>query len=159
MLGFSATVKSANTAAPSFVPSLPPTWADVWIRNLRFRNSTMNVEIAQDGGRAESHSGPRVKIIAPKATVATVPIQPPSERGEINTSLKILGVTTDDKARTLTVELAGLAGRTYDLDLVTTEPRVTSDGAQIEKTTSGYRLHIPFGAGEDYVTKTITVRY
>jgi hypothetical protein len=158
MVGLSATIKD-GTVAPSFFPSLPPNWPEVAIRNLRFRNSTMNIEIGQEGERAASHTNLQERIVARRPPVAIVPIDSPSERGETNLSLKVLGVTQDETARIVTLELAGLGGRPYDLDLVTTEPRVTADGAQIDKITNGYRLHIAFGPGDDYVTKTVTVKY
>lgn len=52
--------------------------------------------------------------------------------------------------------IARLAGRSNVLDLITTLPRLTSEGADLEKTEEGYRLTIPI-EGREYVTRVVRV--
>ena len=92
--------------------------------------------------------------------ITVVPIKPAPERGAPNTSMKILAVTPDDRAKSLTVILAGLAGRTYELELVTKLAQVRCEGAKgIHKTPNGYKLDVEFESGNDYVEKTVVVKY
>ena len=165
--------------------ALPASWSEVAFRNLRIHDSIADGTIRQTTGLISSELHTSVPLafapVLPSGTVAqrwalqsgrnsyqrfvlkggiaVMPINPLSIRGESNSSLKMLGMVPDERTRTLTLELCGLANHSYDLDLLTSEPRITADGVQVEKTTSGYRLHISFGAGDDYVNKTITVRY
>lgn len=83
-------------------------------------------------------------------------IVPPSANpiaGDRNASLKVMriGVTSP---KSLELVVAGLAGRNNTLDLVTTSPKVTADGADVQKTAVGYRLVIPF-TDPDYATRII----
>lgn len=92
--------------------------------------------------------------------IAVVPIKPVPERGAPNTTLKILGVTADERAKTFTVNLSGLAGRTYELELVTQLLQVRcGDAKAIHKTPNGFKLDVAFEGGDDYVEKTIVVKY
>ncbi|HEU5402744.1 MAG TPA: hypothetical protein VFU86_15390, partial [Terriglobales bacterium] len=92
--------------------------------------------------------------------VAVVPIKPTPEIGAPNSSLKILNVTPGEKERSLTIDLAGLGGRTYNLDLRTQAPKISAEGAKdIHKSPDGFTLEIVFEGGEDYVEKSIKVKY
>jgi hypothetical protein len=93
-------------------------------------------------------AAPGISIIPPSATPTA---------GEHSSGLKILRSDADAKARRWTLSVAGIVGRAYTLDLVSTNP-VTANGATVEKTAQGYRLHISF-EGEGYVEKKIEVRW
>jgi hypothetical protein len=75
--------------------------------------------------------------------------------GDRNASLKIMRVNTVNQS-TLELVIAGLAGRSNVLDLITTLPKLTSEGADLEKTEEGYRLTIPI-EGREYVTRVVRV--
>lgn len=97
---------------------------------------------------------------ATKSLIDVIPIKPMPEVGAPNTSMKILSVNTDEKERSLTVELAGLAGRTYMLDLHTHVPNIRAEGAKgVHKSPDGFELEIAFQTGSDYVEKSIKVKY
>ncbi len=84
--------------------------------------------------------------------------------GARSSALKVISFTGDAHQAELMV--AGLGGRTYDLDFVSMLPNVTvapveADRAtppKLVKTPQGYRLTIPF-EGTDYVTRVIHLRY
>jgi hypothetical protein len=58
------------------------------------------------------------------------------------------------------LSLAGLGGRKYTLDLLTTVANLTAEGATVEKTENGYRLEISFeGPENEYVTRQIRLRW
>jgi len=62
--------------------------------------------------------------------------------------------------REMNLTLAGLGGRTYTLDLVTTVPNLTAEGATVKNTENGYRLEISFeGPENEYVTRQIRLRW
>jgi hypothetical protein len=71
--------------------------------------------------------------------------------------LKILRSDADAKARRLTLSVAGIVGRAYTLDVVSPNA-LTANGATMERTSLGYRLHVSF-EGEGYVEKKIEVRW
>lgn len=97
---------------------------------------------------------------AAKGPVSVVPIKPTPDSGAPNTSMKILSVTPDEKAKSITVELAGLGGRVYELELVTQVPKIQAEGAKgTHKTPNGFKLDIRFEGAGDYVEKTVTVKY
>jgi glycogen debranching enzyme len=98
---------------------------------------------------------------AERSPVLVVPIKPCPEPGARNTSMKILSVDTDAKGRSLSIHLAGVSGRSYELNLDTQVPKLQADGAKgIQKTSTGYKLEIAFdGGNDDYVEKTIKVKY
>ncbi len=100
--------------------------------------------------------------------VGIVPPEPRPEPGDRTTSLKVLRVKHDEQKdpRAIDLTLAGLGGRSYNLDLVTTVPSLTAEGATVRKTDNGYRLEISFVApsgspqeGFDYVTRQIRLRF
>jgi hypothetical protein len=74
--------------------------------------------------------------------------------------MKILSVNTDEKERSVTIDLAGLAGRTYTLGLQTQVPKISAEGVKgFHKSPDGFELEIAFQAGSDYVEKSIKVKY
>ncbi len=92
--------------------------------------------------------------------VGIVPVAPRPEPGERSTALKILRARSEqqDQNHLLELTLAGLGGRTYSLDLISTVPALTAEGARVQKTSDGYRLEISF-EGSGYVTRTVRVRF
>jgi hypothetical protein len=94
--------------------------------------------------------------------IGIVPPEPRPEPGDRTTSLKIIRVEHDleKRHREINLTLAGLGGRTYTLDLVTTEPKLTAEGTMVKKTENGYRLEISFeGLENEYVTRQIRLRW
>ena len=87
--------------------------------------------------------------------VGVVPPTAHPAPGDRNSSLKVMkiNVTGQDS---LELVVAGLAGRSNTLDLVTRLPKLKIDGAEEHKTPSGYRLVIPL-EGSDYATRVIRV--
>ena len=92
--------------------------------------------------------------------ITIVPIKPSPERGAHNTSMKILDVGQDEKAKTLTLELAGLAQHHYELELATRLPQIHAEGATVvHKTATGFTLDLSFEGGDGFVQKTVVVKY
>jgi hypothetical protein len=77
--------------------------------------------------------------------------------GDQSSALKIIHAG-EAGPNTVDIQLAGLGGRTYSLNLVTTVPNLSADGATVSKTDDGYRLEISFD-GSGYVTRDIKVRW
>jgi hypothetical protein len=76
--------------------------------------------------------------------------------GARSSALKVIRFTGDAHQAELTI--AGLGGRTYDLEFVTTLPKVTTDAGTLTKTPQGYRLTLSF-EGTDYVTRVVRLEY
>ena len=75
--------------------------------------------------------------------------------GDRTTSLKIMRIAVRGPD-TVELDVAGRAGGGNTLELVTTLPNITADGAEVRKTATGYRLLIPFQSS-DYSTQVIRV--
>ncbi|MBI3406175.1 MAG: hypothetical protein HY046_12050 [Acidobacteria bacterium] len=76
--------------------------------------------------------------------------------------LRVFGLDYDPikHPRDLGVTVAGMGGHEYNLDLVSSEFKLIIEGATLEKTAAGYRLHIKFeGPGDEYVTRQIKLRW
>jgi len=98
----------------------------------------------------------------PKVPVHILPIKPAPERGALNESMKILDVIENEAARSITVRLAGLEGRTYPLELATELPGVRAEGAgNIRKSSRGFTIDVTFEGGEsgEYTEKSVVLRY
>ena len=98
----------------------------------------------------------------PKVPVQILPIKPAPERGALNESMKILDVIENEAARSITVRLAGLEGRTYPLELATELPGVRAEGAgNIRKSSRGFTIDVTFEGGEsgEYTEKSVVLRY
>lgn len=153
-LGASTTVAIDNAKAQTLTEG----------RKIVFRNKLV----------FDSKFGSDVRIVPPVSSL---------EEGNRSSALKILnvmstlpikglhvrmtaeGITFAGKPRIVpsahgdaTISVAGLGGRSYSLNLVTTVPNLTADGATVSKTDDGYRLEIPF-EGSGYVTRDIKVRW
>ena len=86
-----------------------------------------------------------------------VGIVPPSANpliGNRTTSLKVMSIRVTSPNR-LDLVVAGLAGGSNTLDLVTTL-NVSADGAEVRKTAAGCQLVIPFKS-TDYATRVVGV--
>jgi glycogen debranching enzyme len=94
--------------------------------------------------------------------VGIVVPEPKPQLGDRTSALKVVRIenNVEESPREMNLWLAGLGGRTYTLDLVTTEKTLTAEGATVKKTESGYRLGISFAGPEnEYVTKQIRLRW
>jgi hypothetical protein len=85
--------------------------------------------------------------------IGIVPPAPSPHPGERSSTLKILGVKSYNQNPSCLVQIsvAGLAGRTYRLELVSSLPNLRVAGLPINKTDSGYLVDVPFAgdkAGE-----------
>jgi hypothetical protein len=101
-------------------------------------------------------------VIEHEGGIGIVPPAAAPQPGDRTSSLKIIRVEHDAEKtpREMNLTLAGLGGRTYTLDLVTTVPNLTAEGAAVKKTENGYRLEISFeGPENDYVTRQIRLRW
>jgi hypothetical protein len=84
--------------------------------------------------------------------IAIVPPSPHPQPGERTSSLKILDVQSNPSSPSpsqnsgclLRLTVAGLPGRTYPLQLISTLPSLHAESLQLEKTQTGYTLQIPF---------------
>jgi hypothetical protein len=85
-----------------------------------------------------------------------VPPPPRPEPGERSSALKILDVQSDPQNRgcLLRLTLAGIGGRSYPLQVVTSLSKLQAAGLPAHKTEIGYRIEIPF-AGSGYVTRLV----
>jgi hypothetical protein len=88
--------------------------------------------------------------------ISLVPSVASPQPGARSSALKVIGFTGDAHAAELTI--AGLGGRTYGLDFVSTLPNLTTDAGTLAKTATGYRLTISF-EGTDYVTRVVHLVY
>lgn len=86
--------------------------------------------------------------------------EPRPAPGDRTASLKVLRADFDPgrNPRELQLALAGLGGRSYALELFTTEKELRAEGAALQKTARGYRLEITF-EGSDYVTRDVRLRW
>lgn len=99
-------------------------------------------------------------VVEYEGGIGIVPVAPRPAPGDRTTSLKILNVAqqAENKTCPLQVTVAGLGGRTYALDLVTTLPQIRAEGFTLRKTENGFRLDVPF-EGTDYVTRQVCIAW
>ncbi len=92
--------------------------------------------------------------------IGIVPVEPRPEPGDRTNTLKILRVEHNAKAKPeeIMLTVAGLGGRSYALDLITTVSSLTAEGATLQRTGDGYHLEISF-EGTGYVTRQIRLRF
>jgi hypothetical protein len=88
--------------------------------------------------------------------IGIVPSLPRPQPGERTSSLKILDVQSDPQNRSclLRLTLAGIGGRTYPLQVVTSLSKLQAAGLPVRKTEIGYEIEIPF-EGSSYVTRRV----
>jgi hypothetical protein len=85
-----------------------------------------------------------------------VPVGDP-EPGARSSALKIIHTAESSDRKTVEITVAGLGGHTYSLDLRTAFPRLSVNGAQVQKTPDGFRLAISF-EGNGWIEKKLVVR-
>jgi len=126
-------------------------------------NGESGVVVQCKRGGDECAAAPRIELVVEyEGGISILPPENRPEPGARTTALKIWGllyIPTKDQQE-ITFNVAGLGGRKYPLDLVTTEPNFTVEGATVKKTENGYRLEISFeGPENDYVTRQIRLRW
>ncbi len=141
-------------------PALP-----IGAERVRWHSRSLSAESMSLQGTGTAQQGGNVPIefvFEHEGSIDIVPAESRPEPGDRTTSLKIIRVEHDAEKtpRIINLILAGLGGRTNTLDLVTTVPNLTADGAAVKKTENGYRLEISFeGPENDYVTRQIRLRW
>jgi hypothetical protein len=143
-----------------FAPVIP---YDATVREVTVNGSPAKFEVT--GGdvkraRLDVPAQPEMLVqIVTEGGLSIVPFYPKPERGAPNSSMKILGVHVTEPGHAMQLKLAGLAGRSYLLDLETSRSGLSANGAAVRLSPGGYTLSIPFEGGEGYVEKAVTIRY
>jgi glycogen debranching enzyme len=75
--------------------------------------------------------------------------------GEKSSALKV--VSESWNGNRLTLQLAGIAGRTYELPLFGSARITSTDAAELVETGAGRRLRVRFPPGEGYVKKSVSL--
>jgi hypothetical protein len=117
--------------------------------------SFVRVETAPVPLRASRHP---TLVVEYGGGIGIVPPVPHPQPGERTSSLKILGVQsqTQNPKCLVHLNLSGLGGRTYPLQLITTLPNLQVNSLKIDKTETGYTLQIPF-EGSNYGVREVCV--
>jgi hypothetical protein len=84
------------------------------------------------------------------------PMQLP-ELGAKSSALKVVAETWTGNR--LTLQLSGIAGKTYELPLYGSARISSVDGAELVGTGASQRLRVHFPAGEGYVKKTASLAF
>lgn len=147
--------------------SRDPVWYDVTpelplgATNLRWRARNIAADSMSTSGKgphAEMGSNAPVEFTFEyEGGIAIVPPVASPTAGDRSSALKMIQAVATGM-NTVDIQVAGLGGRSYSLNLVTSVPKLTADGATVSKTDDGYRLEIPF-TGEGYVAREIKVRW
>jgi hypothetical protein len=126
-------------------------------------NGESGVVVQCTRGGFECPAAPRIELVVEyEGGVAMVPPEARPEPGARTSALKVWGLLYEPtkNQRETTFKVAGLGGRAYSLDLMTTETSLTAEGATVKKTGTGYRLEISFeGPENEYVTRQIRLRW
>lgn len=154
----------AFTLRSDSIESIPVTLVPTLPFGAKVRRSLLNSKphVFDGLGVDFELSGKATVVIEYEGGIGIVPPEPRPEPGQRTTSLKIIRVEHDaaKASREINLTLAGLGGRTYSLDLVTTVANLAAEGATVKKTEDGYRLEISFeGPGTEYVTRQIRLRW
>lgn len=127
--------------------------------SVRDLGSFVRVELAPV--KIESAS-PTVVTVEYEGGIGIVPPAPRSQPGERSSALKILGVNsyTQSPRCLVQISVAGLAGRTYPLQLISSMQDLRAAELRISKTGSGYIVDVPFDADNasarpGYVTRQV----
>jgi hypothetical protein len=89
--------------------------------------------------------------------VGIVPPVAEPEPGERPSGLKVMRVTATG-TNALELRVAGVGGRTYELELVTSLAAPAAAGTRVDKTDVGYTIEIPFD-GSGYVERTVQLKF
>ncbi|HKV25062.1 MAG TPA: GH116 family glycosyl hydrolase [Candidatus Acidoferrum sp.] len=152
-------------------PSVP---AEARIRSVRLNGQPVKFSARDFGSflRIElppvllQHSGSINLSVDYEGGIGIVPPRSHPEAGERATGLKILEVEPQSQAPgcLLRLTLAGIAQRSYSVQLITSVPSLHAEGTQVEKTQTGYTLRIPFThsnsvspATTEYATRQVCI--
>jgi hypothetical protein len=146
-------------------PQLPPQWDRVALKHLRVGDTTLDVTIEQRAGRLSirpSMTGPRVDlelapVLPPGATVKSrtatdvtwsggLSVVPPASRlapGDHSVGLRVIDVSWNGQMGTIEVE--GVPGRTYEVELVGSLPATVEKGSltRMSESRGLLRLSLP----------------
>jgi hypothetical protein len=111
--------------------------------SIRDLGSFVRVELAPVNIESAS---PTVVTVDYEGGIGIVPPAPRPQPGERSSALKILGVNsyTQSPRCLVQISVAGLAGRTYSLQLISSMQKLQAAELQIAKTGSGYIVDVPF---------------
>jgi hypothetical protein len=147
-------------------PHLPAEWPEAAIKHLHVGDSTVDVTFKREGTSLvvslRQLSGPKVslgtgneilRLPLPAVEVGVTHGLP--TRGSRTSQLKVL--TEKFEARSLRLELEGVAGTDTMLNIRRNDPdaRITAEGGEV----TGEQLRVHFNAGTGYVTQVVTVRW
>jgi hypothetical protein len=151
------TYEGTSPVIARLAPSLP---AAARVANVRVDGKPAKFSVREFGSFVRVEIAPVTLRASQQFTLAVdydggigiVPPTPHPQPGERTSSLKILDVqssqsisSASQKSKCLVqMTLAGLAGRTYPLQIITTLPNLQADGLILDKTELGYTLQIPF---------------
>lgn len=160
---------SAEPLSLSFAPALP--WG---ARVTRVALDGKPARFRQSGTPALSRAALHFSLVRHAEVtidfaggIAIVSPVPHPELGDRSGQMKVLSVSQSSPLhgageQGITLRVAGRAGRSYDLDLLTALPKISAENVSVEKTSNGFRLHISFAespAGEHYVEREIQIHF
>jgi len=159
----------------TIAPALP---AAARVKSVRLDGQPVKFSIGDFGSFLRVETAPVILRASQQLTfaveyeggIAIVPPAPHPQLGDRTSSLKILEVQSSQSNSSasqnsqclLQLTLAGIAGRTYPLQIISTLPNLHAGGLKLDKTESGYLLHIPFDSANpaaanstSYVTRQV----
>jgi hypothetical protein len=121
--------------------------------SMRDEGSFLRVEIAPVTLRASQQLALAVEY---EGGIGVVPPMPHPQPGERTTSLKILDVQSNaqNPKCLMQLTLAGLGGRTYPLQIISSLPNLKAGSFKIDKSDTRYVVQIPFD-GANYATSQV----
>ncbi len=151
-----------NTAISiRLAPSIP---AAALVKSVQLDGQPVKFSIHDFGGFVRVETAPLplrasqhpTLVVEYDGGIGIVPPVPHPEPGERTSSLKILDMqsNTQNPRCLVNLSLAGLGGRTYPLQIISTLPNLKAAGAKLEKSDSGYLLQIPF-EGSNYTQRQV----
>jgi len=165
------TYEGNSPVSATLAPSLP---AASRVKSVRLNGQPVKFSVREFGSFVRVQIAPVTLRASQQLTLAVdydggigiVPPTPHPQPGERTSSLKILAVQSNqsnspasqNSTCLVQLTLAGLAGRTYPLQLITTLPNLHAAGLNLDKTETGYTLQIPFegsNSGNNYVSRQV----
>lgn len=149
------TYDGSSAVSVKLEPSLPATARVKRVlldgKAVRFSARDLGSFMRVETGAVNLHARQQITLsVEYEGGIGIVPPRLRPEPGERTTSLKILDVQSNSQNPKCLVQLsvAGMAGRTYTIQLITALPNLQVDSLQLRKTESRYEVEIPFeGAG------------
>jgi hypothetical protein len=155
------TYEGSSSVSLKLWPSLPATAhvkrALIDGKDVKFSARNFGSFVRLETEPLDLHPMQRVTLsVEYEGGIGIVPPRTRPESGARTTSLKILDAQSKSQNPKCTVQLAvaGIGGRTYLLQLVTSLPNLQANGLQVRKTETGYEVEIPF-EGEGYVERLV----